>query len=252
MMKGQMLSSSFLLIRSAQAEPRTLGEYCAAFVPRNNWDKEEQKAVDPPTEYARNLFWGAQYMDLFSPDTACKDSIRIVEIGDFNQSSYGTDKGRDALHVSANATGKGCSESWGRAFTPMDVVDPIMKTYMNYDGPCIPENCWVGYYEAKISFASKITNKSDPNYAYAQKGALDFIVRLGSVGPQGILWNNVLAWSGMYNGKGGPFFDHQQGKVIQAPALTCGNIWKQVALNPHPHSAYKGPAEKMVPETKYV
>ena len=217
-------------------EPQTLREYCAGFDPRDDYDVNEQKVNPPSTEFARNFPWRGQYVDLFSPDETCKDSIRVLEMGLYNKSSYGNDKPEFALHVSGNATGKGCRESWGRAFLPLDATDPIMTTYMG-SGNTV-NGVFVDTYEAKISFAAKITNKSDPNYAYAQKGALNFTVRLGSVGPQGLLWKNVLVWSGMYNGQGGPFFDHTQRKVIQAPPSKCGNIWRQVAN--HPNSADLG------------
>lgn len=181
---------------------------------------------------AVNALFEGVFRDLYSPDDVCADSDRIVSMGVRDADSYGKDKNQYALHVSGNATGDGCKESWGRAFHKLDKIDPTLDVFsvLNSTTTRAGEQFPVWLTEANITFRDKITNTSDPNYAYAQAGALDFTLKLGTYidFDEKVKLKTILVWSGMYAGKGGPFFNPKTGKVIQSEPSDCANVWLKV------------------------
>ena len=155
-----------------------------------------------PRSCASFASWMGSFVDLFSPDDTCPLSRRYIERGD-GLPPYGDSR----LHVSANGTDVHCNSSWGRKFHPEIPVDPVVIL----SPP--PLLC-----EARVSFASKVPENA-PVRKYVDNGALDFRLQLGTVDGR-----RVLMFSGMYEGRGGPWLG-KDGKEITMPPSECDNFW---------------------------
>mmetsp|Transcript_98369 Transcript_98369/g.281400 ORF Transcript_98369/g.281400 Transcript_98369/m.281400 type:complete len:213 (-) Transcript_98369:168-806(-) len=186
-----MLASALQSSTVARAVDPSIDEYCANFVPST-----------APSDCTNEL-WGGVFVDMFSPDDTCPDSTRYIEMG-YPEDPVAAD---EDLHVSASDTDDGCTSTWGKKFDPDTSVDPIVT-------PSIIDPC-----KGWVSFRSKVP-VDDPAYAYAQAGALDFNLTLGSV-DGGV---KAIRFSGMYFGQGGAWVG-DDGSVVQVPASACDNFW---------------------------
>merc|ERR1712166_57919 len=170
-------------------QPKPKEVACATFVSR-------------PESSCPDDAWQGSYKDQYSPDDICPHSKRFVRVGYPNHPD-------GKLHVSANGTDAHCDSSWGKLFSA-STVDPIVL-------PMSKDSC-----KATVSFRTKVPAGA-PVQPYVLKGALDFVLTLGSIG--GV---KAIRFSGMYMGDGGTWLG-SSGDVIHAGASMCDNMW----LDPH-------------------